>query len=123
MIITVIGVVLNTIASFIFIFSKNMNTKFLCLLKHYTLNSLMINLNSIIVSVLYFTQENIYISNNGKFYQSYHWIFYLTYFHLSIYFVLYTFDGILDIFIVYERILLMKPKLKFLKHLSADMCF
>ena len=35
MIISIIGVVLNSIASFIFIFSKNMNTKFLCLLKHY----------------------------------------------------------------------------------------
>ena len=119
MIISIIGIVLNSIASFIFIFSKNMNTKFLNLLKHYTINSLMINLNSLILSILFFTQQNIYISNNGRFYQSYHWVFYFTYFYTSIFIVLYTFDGILDIFMVYERILLMKPKFKFLKHISA----
>ena len=118
-VISVTGVVLNSIANFIFLFSKNMNTKFLNLLKYYSLNCLLFNLNSLICEILYFTQRNIYTTNDGKFFQSYHWIFYITHPYLLISTVLYTFDGVLDIFIVYERIVLMRPKTKFLKHISA----
>ena len=102
-----------------------MNAKFLKLLKYFTINSLFVNLLDSTLPIFFFSvNEFVYIlkySNDEKtqqVYISYYWVYYRV-FYTSIWSFFYTFGTSLDIFIVYERIQLYLPKLKFLKDKSA----
>ena len=116
-----IGIILNLITNFIFFSSKNFNTKFLNLLKYYAVNSMVVNLNSFILSLIFFRNKSIYITRNNNYFSSYNWTYYFTHPYLLIWTISYTFSGVLDIFIVQDRIQMMQPKMNFLKKLSSRM--
>ena len=114
-----VGVILNSLCVFIFKFSKNMEATFLILLRHYSFNSLLFNLNDImgLFLDLWFTSYSnkywIYFTENYSF------ALYFTHIYQNIWAILYTYAGILDIFIVYERILQYKPTVDFMRKQKA----
>lgn len=120
MVISLIGIILNSTSTFILTFSKNSSTKFLKFLKFYSFNSLAISLNDFLffitcfkfVNIFYIRDKTVYIEN--KIMQE------IALIYLNIWTFLYTFSGILDIFIVYERIQIYLVHSKFLRNKSAE---
>lgn len=122
--ITLTGSLLNALSLFIFIFSNNMDTKFLRLLKCYIVNSLVVTVNHFVLFTLLafitsspLTNRNIYynrtiMSNSLQFTQYYSYIF------LPVWTLSYTYGSLLDITIVYERILMYSPKIKFMRNVQ-----
>jgi hypothetical protein len=99
-----------------------MNQRFLVCLKFYSINSLMVNLNDMITCLFYFIKiENIYRFNGLDFYENSSFVFYYTNFYLTIWSIVYTFGGFMDIYIIYGRIQIFYPKLTFLKETSISM--
>ena len=114
---SLLGIILNSITAFIFIFSNNSSTKFLKFLKFYSLNSLGISLNDFsFINYYLFTNNYVYIINN-KFYNESNLTPFIVYLNFFVFFS--TFSGMLDIFIVYERIQIYLRDLKFLRNKSA----
>lgn len=123
-VITLTGSLLNALSLFIFIFSNNMDTKFLRLLKCYIVNSLVVTVNHFVLFTLLafitsspLTNRNIYyngkmMSNSLQFTQYYSYIF------LPVWTISYSYGSLLDITIVYERILMYLPKLKFMRNVQ-----
>lgn len=113
------GIICNSISAFIFVFSNNSTTKFLKFLKFYSINSMISSLNVFAYSLVYFFLNRVVLKYNGQiFFKNedtviIHIIFY------NIFVLLYTFNGVLDIFLVYERIQIYLPNLKFLRSKSA----
>ena len=122
MCLSAIGVILNSLCVFIFKFSKNMEEKFLILLRHYSFNSLLFNFNVFMVQLVALCLPAFAFNWNETgiyFIDNYSFVLYYTYIYQNIWAILYTYAGILDIFIVYERILLYKPSVNFMRKQTA----
>ena len=119
LIFSIVGIILNSISVFIFAFSKNTSTKFLQFLKFYSFNSLGIStLDFLFVSTYLWSDHTAYKYNESVYYEKKEYlIIYIIY--INCWSFLYTFSGILDIFIVYERIQIYLSHLKFLRKMSA----
>lgn len=103
---SVIGIILNTL-NIIILSSKNFKEKFNKYLNIYSLNSLILNLNDLIFYSLYFVP-------NDDFKYLYSFAFFYSHIYLVIWSISYSFAGVLDIFIIYERIQQFNPSIKFL---------
>ena len=131
LVISFIGFVLNMLSLFIFVFSNNMNTKFLNYFKWYLVNSILVTLNLFITMLLHFLlNENpfdkiflfnklinikptvIYTFTSEFYILSYIFVF------LPVWSITYTFGSLLDIIIAYERILLYLPRFKFMRNVK-----
>jgi len=97
-----------------------MDTRFLKSLKIYSINSLMLHTNDVIALIAYFSVNNkIWMINSTQYTTSYSFIFYYTYILLPLWTILYSFgSGSMDIFILYGRIQMLVPRLKFLSKVS-----
>ena len=96
--VSVVGVFLNSLCVFIFKFSKNMEAKFLILLRHYSFNSLLFNLNDIMVQFLSFRLPGstyFWSKKVNYFATNYSSVFFVTYIYQNIWAILYTYAGIL----------------------------
>lgn len=102
-----IGFVFNLICAFIFS-NKNFNSKFYKILRIYSLNSCLLNLNDF---VMFFSA----VINFKEFTVSYKASFYICYVYVTIAVTLYTFGGIFDIVIVLERLSILSNKFKYLE--------
>ena len=126
-IISLIGLLLNSLSLFIFIFSNNMNTKFLLYLKFFLINSFTVTINYLVAFAMYVSA----ISNNKNqklishflSVNNYEYIFYYSYVFLPLWTISYTCGNILDIMIVYERILMYLPQVKFMRNLKPRLTF
>lgn len=119
-IISGIGIILNIVSIFILIYSNNTNIKFLKYLKIYSFNSLIINISIFIISIIfYILNKSVYISNKIGLYDSETYMTYYIHGFMSIITITYTFSGVMDIAIIYERIQLYSPRFRFLKQSSA----
>ena len=114
-----LGVMFNSISAFILTFSQNSNSKYLKFLKYYSYNSLAISF----IDCLFFPSHLYSVRSVYRFNQKSHFVYessvinYIVYINTWVF--LYTFSGILDIFIVYERIQIYLPYLKFLRNKTA----
>ena len=119
-----IGSLLNLLSLFIFIFSNNMNTKFLRYLKYYLINSLCITVNYLLVILAAIIVLGSQTKNGHKLdldhhlISNYNFVFYSRYIFLPVWTISYTFGSLLDIMISYERILMYLPKMKFLRNMN-----
>ena len=121
------GIIFNSISVFIFTFSKNSSTKFLKFLKYYSFSSLAISWNDFLYSIIYLSSNltvysfDIKINTIDKKIQGHEkeTVSRILVIYMNIWAFLYTFSGILDIFIVYERIQIYLPDLKFLRNKTA----
>ena len=119
-----IGSLLNLLSLFIFIFSNNMNTKFLRYLKYYLINSLCITVNYLLVILAAIIVLGSQTKNGHKLdldhhlISNYNFVFYSRYIFLPVWTISYTFGSLLDIMISYERILMYLPKIKFLRTMN-----
>ena len=114
-----LGVIFNSISAFILSFSKNSSTKFLQFLNYYSINSLAISLNDALFVAIYLYLDSVHYKYNSQIYFDNEKIVKLFIIYLNIWAFLYTFSGMLDIFIVYERIQIYLTDLKFLRNRSA----
>lgn len=113
-----LGIIFNLISTFILTFSNNSTTKFLQFLKFYSINSFLISLNDFINIICFFSTNSIvYKFDKKSFYKADILNNYIIY--LNIWAVIYSISGILDIFIVYERIQQYTQFLKFLRNKTA----
>lgn len=119
LIISFIGIVFNSISVYIFFISKSMKTRFFQYLKIFSIHSLLTNLNDFLFYILFIAlNQTIYMSGDALLYTSETFIRYHTYFYLLAWSYIYTFGGIISIFIVYERLQMYNPGLKFMSKLS-----
>ena len=113
-----VGIIFNTISVFILTFRSNSSSKFLKFLKFYAINSLAISLNDFwFIIICIFTIDDVYIIEERRHHEMTSIFYPIIY--LNFWMILYTFSGILDIFIVYERIQIYLQNLKFLRNKSA----
>ena len=120
-IMSLLGIIFNSTSAFILIFSKNSSTKFLKFLKIYSFNSLAISLNDFVYNIFYLSSmSKVYISSKKGFVETKN-IFKFFVIYLNVLAFLYTFSGIIDIFIVYERIQIYVSSVKFLRNKTAGM--
>ena len=121
---SIFGMAFNSVSTYIFFTSKNLNFRFLQLVKYFNLNSLLTNVNIFILTIVYLTTyQTHYRSNFGNFFDDIHWGYYFTHAYLFFYVTFFSVSGVLDIFIVFDRIQIMNPNIKFLKSLSARIIF
>ena len=124
LVISLIGLINNAFCVYIFYIAKNMNAKFLKMLKYFTINSLFVNLFDLILTIIYFIVNDFFYTliylNGEKTQQVYPTFEGISYFKLyyivsyqSVWTIFWFFGASFDIFIVYERIQLYLPKLKF----------
>lgn len=117
---TIAGFFVFSLAVFILIFSRNLNTKFFNFWKIFSVNNLLnniFNMSAILGSILlnlkfYYLQETAYVND-------YHFSFYISYIYMSFWAITYTFEGFLSILMVYERILLLNLDLNFMRKTSV----
>ena len=111
------GILSNSMALFILVFSRNMNSKFFHFLKIFTINSMLACLNIFIMIFGLFTLKdgyywyNIYVKESRM--NTIH-----THFFLPFWILTFTFDNVLEISILYERIQMLNLKLTFLRKVS-----
>ena len=121
-ILSAIGFILNSIASYNFAFSAEFSKmRFFKFLKIYTFNCTLVNLNDTLATMTSNTLPGI-VYAQGKDLKSLNktYIIYYTFIYKTIWSFLYTLSGLLDLIIVYERILVYKPRLKFLRKNSVS---
>jgi hypothetical protein len=121
--ISIIGTALNSVTVFIFIFSNDMNTKFLRYLKWYIINSLIVTTNYLVLFTFFALDSGSPFGNEHKFFNyhmftTYQFIFVIRYFFIPIWAMSYTNGNLLDIAIAYERILIYLPKMKFMRKIK-----
>ena len=103
-----------------FFFSSGMDTKFLKSLKVYSLNSFIYSCVDLTTITLYFClNDSVYRFKYLDFYTSYSFVFFYAYIHNILWTLCYTFSGLMDIYIVYGKIQVLKPSYKFLKKTSV----
>jgi hypothetical protein len=115
-----IGVILNVLSLYIFVFSNNMNNKFLNYLKWYLGNSILVCLNYLIHFTMYFCLNRVMTMmpmGNRNWTSEYFILFYIFMF-LPVWTITYTFGSLLDIIIAYERILLYMPTFHFMRNVK-----
>ncbi len=115
-----IGVILNVLSLYIFVFSNNMNNKFLNYLKWYLGNSILVCLN-------YFIQYTMFLSWNRvmtlmpmekRTWTNEYFILFYIFVYMPVWSITYTFGSLLDIIIAYERILLYMPTFHFMRNVK-----
>ena len=119
---SIIGIFTNSISILIFISFSNTKKKFFHLLKYYTLNSIVSNLNDFVIMVflIRFRHQLLIDTSSLQIYnQNHNLIRYIVYFYLIVRNTVYTFGCSLDLFIIYERIQLYAPNYSFLIKQSA----
>ena len=116
------GFILNSIAFYIFLLRISIgSSKFLRLLRVYTCNCVLINLNDIILMILTLTATGtVYSYKTVQHSSSFIFIFFYIFIYKTIWSLTFTFSSLLDLAIVYERILLYLPSLKFLRKTSVS---
>jgi hypothetical protein len=116
------GTILNSISLFIFAnYSRSMSTKFLTYLRYSVLNSLIVTGHHLAFFTLtLLLVENIDSVGSNSYTSSlnYNLNFIYLYVWLPLWTVTYTFGSLLDILILYERILLYLPKIQFLRKVN-----
>ena len=117
--ISFIGFLLNSICVAIFCCEKNLKSNFFQFLKYYSINSILIHLNDLAMCASFSVNQYNYIYESNIYITSYAYTIYYSHIYLVVWSVCYSFSGILDIFIVYERLQLYNSKLKFLLNTSA----
>ena len=115
-----VGIILNSISVFIFTFSHNSSSKFLKFLKYYSFNSLAISLNDFLYTVIYISSNIVVYRIDTKWLHEKKEFFQILLIYMNLWAFLYTISGILDLFIVYERIQIYLQDLKFLRNKSAS---
>ncbi len=118
--IAILGLFFNSICVYVFYFTPSMNSRFITSLKIYSINSLLISLSDFINSLFFLICNRIiWVYNDTLYFTMPEHIFYYTYIYIPIWTILYTIGSSLDIFIVYGRIQVLCPKLKFLGKICA----
>ena len=122
-----LGCLFNALSLFIFIFSNNMETKFLLYLKYYLANSLIVTANVLIACVLFIALNGSIFGNQHKIFNynlvsSLDYVTYYSYVFMPIWTLTYTYGSILDIMIAYQRILMYLPRIGFLRNLRINVC-
>ena len=120
-----IGFTLNSIASYILIKCIKIDkSRFWRLLRIYTFNCVLINLNDTVLGLLALSvNEIIYYYRSEPYLSSKNFTIYYVFCSQTIWSLTYTFSSLLDLLIVYERILIYLPSLKFLRNKSATSIF
>lgn len=121
--ISLLGTLLNLLSLFILVFSNNMDTKFLRYLKFSLANSTVITINSLLVNMFMMTWNESPLGSDHKLHNynmvsSYSYTFYYSYIYLPIWTLSYTYSSLMDMIIAYERILMYKPHIKFMRNWS-----
>ncbi len=94
--VSIIGVCNNSINTYIFFTAKNMNSAFFRYLKLYSLNSLLVNLNDMVVLILFFSQvQTLYIKDGLDYYDTVDFVYYYTNIYIVIWALIYSFGGFL----------------------------
>ena len=117
--ISFIGFLLNSICVAIFCSWKNLKSNFFQFLKYYSINSMLIHLNDLIMCASFSINQYNYIYESNIYVTSYAYTIYYSHIYLVVWSVCYSFSGILDMFIIYERLQLYNSKFKFLLNTSA----
>ena len=125
LILSAIGLTLNSIASYILVYCVKINrSRFWRLLRIYTFNCVLINLNDTLICILTLSlNEFIYYYRSQPYVSSKTYSIYFTFVSQTTWSLTYTFSSLLDLLLVYERILIYLPSLKFLKKTSATSIF
>lgn len=122
LVLSLIGIVTNSISILIFVSFSNTKKKFFSFLKYYTINSLICNINDSVLIILLINLKNDLLMDMDT-YQIYHKkyisILYIIRVYEVIRSIVYSFGCCLDIFIIYERIQLYAPNYTFLIKKSA----
>ncbi len=106
--------------------SQEANKKFVSTMKVYIFNSLLFCLNDTILGVIWFTTTKAMYENDACIFQLWSWygfMVYFTYFRMNFTAVTYTFGGIMDIYIAYTRIQMLKPNYKLFSKTSVKLFF
>ena len=83
---------------YVFFKTPKMNSRFLLSLKIYSINSFLLNLNDVIILILYFACNNIIWEFNYNAYMSNtSFVFYYMYIYLPIWRIIYTLGGFINI--------------------------
>ena len=116
--ISIIGIMFNTLSAYIFTFSNNMETKFLQLLKYKFFGCLTMSISALgTLLSLYFDSSNFELEwlATNRLRNHFEWMFFEFIINQTVYITINTFTSCVDIFLVYERIQLYRPRLTFLK--------
>lgn len=121
-----LGVSLNSL-SFYNLLSKNffkiINKKFFNYIRLYILNSLIINLNDLVVLIyLFFWQKTVFIYKLSYLHASEKFVYYYAYIYLPLWGLTYTCSGLINICIVIQRIQLISLKSNFLRNTPLWFC-
>lgn len=121
--VSLFGTLLNLLSLFVLVFSNNMTTKFLRYLRFSLVNSTVITVNSLLANMFMMTWNESPFGNDHKLHNynmvsSYSYTFYYSYIYLPMWTLSYTYSSLMDIIIAYERILMYKPQIKFMRNWS-----
>ena len=117
--ITIAGFFIHSLTVFILVFSRNLNTKFFQLWKIFSLNILLNNIFTLsIILTSIFLNLKFYFLNETTYVDNFLFSVYISYIYMFFWVLTYTFEGLLDIVMVYERILLLNLDIQFLRKTS-----
>ena len=103
------------------IFKKLSHLRFFKLLQIYTFNCTLVNLNDTVICILNLTLTEIfYYYGSSLFVLNQTYVIYYTYIFKTIWSLTFTVSSLLDLLIVYERILIYLPHMTFLRHTSPS---
>lgn len=121
-VVALLGTLLNLLSLFIFTFSHNMDTKFLRYLKYYVLNSVIVTLNYLVLATLFavtISDDKIYrLDFSTQLVNSYDYAYWFTFVFMTVWTVSYSFGSLIEMIIAYERILMYKPKMQFMRNVN-----
>ena len=112
---SLLDICFNTVALYILIHMKY--KKFFQIVTIMTFNSLIVNLNDSVVFIYgLMIRDQIYIAHSTIFYPDHSYVNFMTYIFYPIWNISYSFGSLLDTYLVYERIQLLRAELKFIKN-------
>lgn len=93
------------------------NKKFFQISRLVIFNSIIVNLNDAIVFIyLYVIKESVILVQSKFYYENFKYVFYLVNIFYPVWSTVYSFGSLLDSYLVYERIQLLRIDLRFLKN-------
>ncbi len=115
-----IGVFNNIFIYNIFSNFKNLNTPYFRHLNTLVLNSFFVCLNDFFLAIFFFaSNQKVYILNKAIYSPNYLSVIENAFISTSLWMLLYSTGAFLDIFLIYNRVLLFLPNWKFLKNTSV----
>lgn len=122
MVVALLGTLLNLLSLFIFTFSHNMETQFLRYLKYYVLNSVIVTLNYFVLTTLFavtISDDKIYrLDFSIQLVNSHDYAYWFTFVFMTVWTVSYSFGSLIEMIIAYERILMYRPKIQFMRNVN-----